>query len=579
MSGDGDTDHPLAALPSPSAVTDLVDNTHDLIRNSLSESMATSLKTLSDLETQPSCNKIATASLIHSCSTLDGSVTPTDNDITRGVDFLVQEEINVYAARLAVCELSSAKAFVPHACKAFVPTATTTKKTSWAGYLTGGGASKPRPMYPEYDEITAQHLAQCLSALHTSPQAWTSFTSSKASALNICQAMRGEIERDHTIHLHKVLASTTDDVVNALFDSRQEWAEFQAGFTELASNLRNVHLELVQNDEQRLAAARRVWAEWQADFEQGLQDISTGLQNIRSDVQDAGDSIKTNNQRVNEAFQQTSAHVTELAVQHSQDMHTVSVEIVAAVDLIQYMQELIQQSVMQAVHNTTLILQIANSTASHVSGALTGMEGRLERMEGTANHVENKLEKSRETADHLDNQLASFLDVLNISWVGATEFIIGTGLAFIGYTVIFGLLSVGVWQRVMPFPGNICASLATGLTLAYASTVYLSPLDALRYAVGLLFPTEGTPASSSWPMLYVSIAATAILLVCCIHRLLAGQWLPYLRDRQALDSLEADAPGRRENAFRLPVNDPKRVAEMAERRAIRETGGSKIFEV
>ncbi|KAK5123626.1 hypothetical protein LTR85_002664 [Meristemomyces frigidus] len=546
--------------PSPSSPIDLIDPTHNVIQDSLSNSMKASLKTLRDLESSPSCNKVATAALIHSCSTLDGSVTPTDNDITRGIDLVIQEEINVYAARLAICELNSAKASVPPACKAFVPTFRSTERTSWAGYLTRAGPSKPRQMYPDYDEITEESLAQCLSALHSSGQAWTSFTSSKTSALLMCQSMRGEIDRDHTIHLHKILASTTEDVVDALFASKQDWAEFQAGFAEMASSMRSVHLDLVQDDEQRLAAARRVWAEHYADVQQGFDNLLTRVQDIQLGADNAYASVNTHIRHAGEGFQQMS----DLAVQHGQDMRSVSAEAGTALELVQYLEERIQQHVLQAVYSLTQHLQTANDTAFDFSGALTDSAGRLDSFKEAADH-----------ADRLKTNLEWFTDLVDGNWSGVLRVV----PAFVGYTTVFTLLGVGIWQRVMPSPGYICASLASGLVLAYVWTAYVSPLEALRHAFNLLSSTARTAAFTFSPVLCMSIAAVTFALIFCIHRLIAGRWLPRLRHQQTSNDFEADTPGRRAIAFRLPVNDPRRVAEMAERRAMREAGDLKRWEV
>ncbi|KAK4539907.1 hypothetical protein LTR36_009949 [Oleoguttula mirabilis] len=560
-SGDNDTDHPPDASPY-SAPHDLIDPTNTIIEHSLSDSMRATLKNLRDLETSPSCNKVATAALIHSCSTLDGSVTPNDNEIRRGIDMIVQEEINVYAARLAVCELQSAQASVPQACSAFVPTVKTVRKTAWAGYFTSNGPSKPRLVYPDYDEITEQGLQRCLNALHSNglAQGWTSFSNCRTNAILMCNSMRGEIERDHDIHLHKVLATTTDEVVGALLRSKEDWAEFQAGFSELATNMREAHLELLQDNEQRLEAVRRFWAEWQAELQAGLQDISTGVHGIQSDVDQARDSIRSNYQHLSEAFQQTSERVTDLTVQLGEGMHAVSEETVALGQLTQYVSELIQQGIVMGIYNATQSLEIANQMAIGVTGTLVDVTHRLGKLE--------------EAADSVD-KLNAGLNVLNGGWMGALG-LLQSVAGFAGYAVIFSLLGVGIWQRVMSFPGNVCAALASGLALAYVCAVYYSPLEALHYACGILPSTMGMTGLAAFPVLYMSMVAAAIFFTCCIHRLLAGHWLRRLGRQQILNDLETDMPGRR---FRLPVNDPKRVAEMTERRAMREADELKTWEV
>lgn len=521
--------------------------------------MKDSLRTLQQLETMPSCNKIAASFLIHSCSTLEGTVTPPDNDISRGADFIISEEINIYAARLAVCELSSARASVPAACNAFMPTNRPAKRTTWAGYLTGNSASKPRQLYPDYNPITEQDLGKCLSALHGREQSWTSFSTSKQSAGVMCHAMRGEVEKDHQIHLYKILASTTEDIVEALFRSKQDWQDFTAGFNELSSNIRQYHMDLVQEDEQRLEAARRMWAEWQADVQGGLQNIATGVQDIRSDVDKARDSVKDHTQHVHDALEHASGGITDLAVQHSTQMRDVNEETVALKDMVEYTAQMIKQDIQQGAYIAGQSLALINILVANVTDDLGEVSSKLD-----------KIKLAAESVEMLNASVESLSDVLNGNWLGALRWA-KTCAAFAGYAVVYSLLSVGVWQRVMQFSGSICASIASGLVLAYISTCYFGPPDALRYASQHL-SAKGILRALSMP---TTMLVGALLLVsavfCSVHRLLTGRWLPTSGHQTATD-LQTHLPSQNRKAFRLPVNDPKHMAEVAERSAMRGGG-------
>ncbi|KAK5133845.1 hypothetical protein LTR08_007176 [Meristemomyces frigidus] len=552
---------PSDALPSPYHSIDLIDTT-DIIHRSFSDSMRSSLQTLRDLETKPSCYKIAAAALIHSCSTLDGSVTANDDDMSRGADFIIHDEINIYAARLAVCELSSAKVPVPTSCISFVPTVKTAKKTSWAGYLSSGGPTKPRQLYPEYDEITEQGLEQCLNALHSSNQAWTSFTSSKQNAAIMCHSMRGEIERDHEIHLHKILSSVTEDVVVSLHNSKEDWRQFKADYNELTSNMHQWHLDLVEADEQRLEAAQRIWAQWQAD----VQDISNGVQQIRTDVDQAHDGLQEHNRRLQDSSEQASGQITNLAVHHRTEMRSVSEETVALRDLALYLVEIFEQSVIKGAINATQNLQLVNLMASNLTGSITGLHERLHGLKDAVKDVDN-----------LKTSVESLSDVLNGNWMGAIN-LLETGAAFAGYAVVYSLLSVGFWQRFTPFPGNVCASLASGLVLAYTSTVYCSPLDAIGFLFQLLSPVINAAMFDTWPTLVAGIAALIIVALGCLHRLLVGSWVPRF-ERQSPNDIEISLPVTATKTFRLPINDPKYVAEMVERQIQQEASGARSWDV
>ena len=527
------------------AFNDLTDTT-DIIHHSFSESMRTSLQTLRDLETRPSCYKVAAASLIHSCSTLDGSFTPTDNDIARGADFIIHDEISIYAARLAVCELSSAKASIPPPCKAFVPTIKTVKKTSWAGYLTSSGPTKPPQLYPEYDELTEQSLEQCLNALHSSNQAWTSFTSSKQNAAIMCHSMPGEIERDREIHLHKILSTVTENVVISLHNSKEDWQQFKAGFNELASNMRQTHLDLMDADEQRLEAARRIWAQWQADIEH----ISHGVQQIRTDVDQAHDSLQEYNQHVRASASQISGQFTNLAMQQRNEMQAITMDAEAFKDMILYVKEQVTQGLIKSLLDATHNLTYVNAMVSHLNHTIAGVQDRVDTLSDTADRANDKFDK-------LNTRFERFLDIFNGDWRGISHRL-ETAAAFAAYTAVYSLLSVGFWQQLAPFPGNVCAALATGLVLAYISTIYYSPIYLVTQLLSLL---------TTYSPILAGVASFVILALACLNRLRTGCWLP----RRAHHSPISRSETVTHKTFSLPINDPRYVAQMVERQIQRET--------
>ena len=136
----------------------------------------------------PICNKIASAGLLNSCAELDHASTVS---LDKSLDVMLEKSKNIYAARLAVCELDDASALVPKECQAFRPD----ERSSFFRLLLPGR----RTDYPVYDDETAGHLDRCLKALSRNPQTWTSYSNARQNAIVMCHAMRASIEKGECV--------------------------------------------------------------------------------------------------------------------------------------------------------------------------------------------------------------------------------------------------------------------------------------------------------------------------------------------------------------------------------------------
>lgn len=125
------------------------------------------LELLASIQTSPSCNRIAAATLLDSCHSIEAS----DHDPeTSTEDFK-----SIYAAQLAMCEIGSANSVKPQACG--VLTTVTQSKSK--------GAKKVRK----------DQLSNCLQSLESRPQWWTSYSNNRQNAGVMCQAARLDIEK------------------------------------------------------------------------------------------------------------------------------------------------------------------------------------------------------------------------------------------------------------------------------------------------------------------------------------------------------------------------------------------------
>ena len=128
------------------------------------------LQILSSLQTSPSCIRSATSTLLESCHSIDGSKTDVESQI--------EDVRSIYAAQLAMCEITSAGSSVPQSCKALAPLRDATPHRN-------GGSLRLRKT----------QLGDCLQTLESRPQWWTSYSNSRQNAVVMCQAARFDIDK------------------------------------------------------------------------------------------------------------------------------------------------------------------------------------------------------------------------------------------------------------------------------------------------------------------------------------------------------------------------------------------------
>lgn len=512
-----------------------------MIISSLPDSIKTSLDVVKNLKTKPSCVKVASAELFHSCATIRDPTTGDDSGPSRSTEGLLEGEMNAYGARLAVCELSVVPELVPRACRDFIPSTATTKRSSFAGWLTGNKFSKPQPLYPEYDQRTQAQLRQCTLGLSANPSAWTSYSNAKQSARFMCHAMRGELERDQAVEMHKALNSVLGDTMNAFMSSKEEWEEFRVGFNELAVHMRQSHLDLVQDDEQRRQEAGVLWAAWEARMRADLEELSARISGIQHNAVQASNDLTTNNRDFQQAFQQ--AHQQLDGLSNHQD------ELIQAADtrfvtFVEYLQEMIDQSVMQGIIKANNNLEATSSLISSMSMNLTELGQELEKLKGTA-----------EVAEQLHSVIKSASDLFMVDLAGTLK----RATTVCMCAALITLFSFGIWNKFVGIIGSVCGSIGTGFLLASVVVSYGDLTGLTAYIPDLAH----MPTQSTTEILGVAAFVVAALMFGVICRLLMKCWRPRHRPAKprpynARDLIPQDMK------FRLPINDPRRMAALAE---------------
>ncbi|RMY16910.1 hypothetical protein D0868_00042 [Hortaea werneckii] len=482
------------------------DITGDSFRQTLPASIKGTLDRLKNLETQPSCVRVATAGLFHSCAHLDGSVLPDDDEAPGSPDAFIMEEVDVYSARLAVCEWSVAKpALVPSACKDFVPTVITTKKKVFGWSFSGQATSKQ--LYPQYDAITRAQLQSCRSSLADNDRTWTSFSNSKQNAVAMCHAMRGEVERNETIHMYKVFAYSMADLGSAVSLSTEELGDFRASFRELKLAMRQSHLDMVQNDEQRREKTLKLWAEWEARMEADLEVLRATVNGIAKSAREAGTDVSNSNRHAQEALSSVHDGIGALSIRQKEVMMEAEDSIVQYAQAVDYLNEVIEQGITQALLKANLSLHTTNSLVLDLHAQMANVSLLVQNISIAALD-----------AERLHGSIRSISELVTVEWAGLLQ----RAANVLIYTIIIALLSIGCWMKFMGLVGSICASIATGAIAGSLLTTHFVPATMIAY----LPPPEAIMMLLAYAGLVTAASAFLAGILGCVCRLFTGRWIP-----------------------------------------------------
>ncbi|OJI83081.1 hypothetical protein ASPTUDRAFT_31108 [Aspergillus tubingensis CBS 134.48] len=194
---------------------------------------------LQSMQTLPSCHQMAVSKLVTSCQSIGGKSDKPDPHT-----FTTLEHIrSIYAARLAICELSEAGAAVPTSCHPI--TMRLPQKKGLFGLSTGY-----KTHFDAAETVSKRHLESCLRSLESRPQWWTSYSNSRQNAVVICQAARFENEREEIIELHRSIIEGTIKLDHGLQEALKVAATGFSQYKEFLQSVEDMRSKLVVSMEE-----------------------------------------------------------------------------------------------------------------------------------------------------------------------------------------------------------------------------------------------------------------------------------------------------------------------------------------
>lgn len=232
---------------------------------------SSAIQLLESMKSSPSCSKIAAMKLLTSCQSLSSSENSAGAEIANTLDRVK----SIYAARLALCELSGAGATIPLSCSSIRIAPDRIRNES---------AIDPMDIA---DDFAASVIEGCLRGLESRPQWWTSYSNSRQNAIVICQAARIEIEKEDMLNLHQSLAKNAENLHSALQSALHDAAVENAQQKVFMEEVHKLRIQLTTELQDDSGRTRSLFTGLLRDFE-GILSASVSktlsfLKNVEED--------------------------------------------------------------------------------------------------------------------------------------------------------------------------------------------------------------------------------------------------------------------------------------------------------
>ncbi|KAG8532896.1 uncharacterized protein KY384_002774 [Bacidia gigantensis] len=349
------------------------------------------------MQSSPTCIRYATSTLLYSCQAIEASNQDAENDL--------EDLKSVYATQLAICELSDAGSSVPQSCKglAVTPGMKSTEHLKW---------------------IRKSKISECLKALESRPQSWTSYSNSKQNAVTLCRATRIDIEKDDTIKLHQEMVKTQSNANQALQEAAQV---VQQGLQKLQSDFDSAreafNNQLLREIKESTAQTQTLIATMTTSFSSALDSslrkvrsysgtLESHLAALTKNIKSASSSTTNLEHNVGKVFQKVVEGSSELAHVQTKQWETsrrVATELQAS---LKGMQQGDLASLIRSLNDMGVRLDASNELISRIYERQNNFEQRMDNLGHSFSRLESKAEaigvaqqRQGETQEKLSQQM------------------------------------------------------------------------------------------------------------------------------------------------------------------------------
>ncbi|KAL9005416.1 MAG: hypothetical protein Q9188_001810 [Gyalolechia gomerana] len=333
------------------------------------------LQLLESLRVSPSCNRLAASALIHSCQSIDGSNTETEKSL--------EDLKSVYAAQLAICEVTDAGSKPPGPCEPFSPNKDFQfgRKLNHDSHRHGGTANALKGK-----------LSSCLQSLESRPQHWTSYSNNRQNAVVMCQAARMHIEKDDLIKLHKSMVDTTSGANAALAQAVAAANEAMARQAQFGKEVNLFQQQIMRDLESSRTETRSYLGHLMKHVDSTLQGIinhlSTRLRDVDNEATNVQEALRSSAAEANDlrsnigrVFQQAVEGSAELAATQAKHWDAASASTIELQGSLQSLREQEVHSLLGAFDSINSQIRASNELVAVMYARQHEMDQRLVKLD------------------------------------------------------------------------------------------------------------------------------------------------------------------------------------------------------
>ncbi|CEL05082.1 hypothetical protein ASPCAL06203 [Aspergillus calidoustus] len=248
---------------------------------------------LKSAELSASCNRMAAGKLVTTCQSIGRKPkTSADPGTYNTLDYVR----SLYAARLAICEITGAGSSIPSSCLS-VNASPSQKRAFWPFY------SKETSADSDTENVSRSDLEHCLQSLESRPQWWTSYSNSRQNAVVICQASRAEKEKEEILELYKAMLQSAGRMNHGLWDALRMAAEESAryrAFAEATERLKNGILRDLEESKSTFQTTFELVAQgFETQYRSLAETLTSTLGNLQRGVTGLEKDIQSSSSEIN----------------------------------------------------------------------------------------------------------------------------------------------------------------------------------------------------------------------------------------------------------------------------------------
>lgn len=278
------------------------------------------MRIVQTLQTLPTCNHVAALTLINSCRSLDFDA-KKHPEVSANTELVLDEIKSEYAARLAICELTGARAALPNQCADFVPSEKACAKSRFSRILHFLPKDKSA-VEVCYSSVSEKQVKACLKALESKPQWWTSYSNARQNAVVMCQASRDAIEKG-IVHFMKnapfmlTRQSNADNQIATLKSMTEVTSEITGALDRSLKDAQSILHEQKKQADQLVEEYKAMRSAMLQDHQAAYDTVLRSLSNIEHGAQSIWGSFGENVSAIRGQFRHLSMVCTRVMLCHS----------------------------------------------------------------------------------------------------------------------------------------------------------------------------------------------------------------------------------------------------------------------